>query len=437
MKMNYLIIIVFNFIIIYNVKSWEQFNPKNSNLKSPRINNIVKDSNNELIFMSNSEVGFINGSEIISDTIYRTISDMYPISNCIDDGIGNLIFRSDNAVGIRNKTTNKWQIISDKTIPGLLFRNSIVQIDKDIYVNASLFNTLYKLEYNNETKKYQIDKQKPKQSNNLLDNEFGYNMCYIDSLLIFGNNKGLSIFDLKTNEVKIISNIESISLNYNDIKGSIFLKILNNKLIVGVKTNDSTLTLLISEKNIRDELKFKKYNYTTKVINPQTFEIYDIEEYEDNKFILSCLREMLILDNGIFYNLNKPSILGEDINLEWLPRTIEILNKDIYIGTFQGGIFKATLEELLSLKIGTSVEKDLKTNNLIVFPNPTSDFLIINEENINKIEIYDLIGNKVIETNYNETPIYKVQVNELSKGLYQVVLYKLTGEILNTSFIKN
>jgi hypothetical protein len=56
------------------------------------------------------------------------------------------------------------------------------------------------------------------------------------------------------------------------------------------------------------------------------------------------------------------------------------------------------------------VNNDYKfISDLNLYPNPVFDFLNIQTEFLNKIEIYSYLGIKVIETSYNE----KIDVSDL------------------------
>lgn len=439
----FIIFIIFN----YKLNSWEQFTPKNSNLKSPSINKLFKTINNEVIYISNKEIGFIKNNEILSDTNYRSTNlDIYPFINCVEDKFGNLIFRGNNAIGVFYTSTKKWQMITDKTIPSLLYNSSIVKIVDDIYLNVSKPNTLYNLEYNETLNTYNVNTENPIMSNNLLS-EFGNNMCYLDSMFIFANYEGIVFYDLKTNNVQEINKVNNISLGYNNLKSSLSLYVLENKLIIALKTIDSTVNILISDSNLRNEYVFKELKYTTSLSNPQNFIISDIDLIKDNQYIVSCVREMLILENGNFYKLKTPSFLGEDINKEWLPRTTEIKGDTVYIGTFQGGIFKCSIEELLALKIETSIENEnysTMQNGLInTFPIPLTDKVQIDffmkDESVSnlKVELFGLSGEQILNINSDitnmigETFQLTLDIGNLPKGTY---LVKIIGK--NSSIIQ-
>ncbi|MDG1476210.1 MAG: T9SS type A sorting domain-containing protein [Vicingaceae bacterium] len=80
----------------------------------------------------------------------------------------------------------------------------------------------------------------------------------------------------------------------------------------------------------------------------------------------------------------------------------------------------------------TNIEK-ISTQNIIVFPNPTSSELTLTAtEQIEKINIIDLTG-KTIRTIVN--PNNSIDVSELSKGLYFLQVHSKNG-ISNKRFVK-
>lgn len=72
--------------------------------------------------------------------------------------------------------------------------------------------------------------------------------------------------------------------------------------------------------------------------------------------------------------------------------------------------------------------------NDVTFTNPIRDVLTISSENqIDKIEIYSIIGSKVIETQFNSS---QIDVSSLSKGIYILTLYSGNKKV-SKKIIKN
>ncbi|WKK66520.1 T9SS type A sorting domain-containing protein [Lutimonas zeaxanthinifaciens] len=78
-------------------------------------------------------------------------------------------------------------------------------------------------------------------------------------------------------------------------------------------------------------------------------------------------------------------------------------------------------------------ETTLSQDNLILFPNPTDSQLTINSDEIFKVEVYDLQGRKMFETNSTS-----IDFTELKTGIYLVNLYDEGDKIVSTyKVIKN
>ena len=52
------------------------------------------------------------------------------------------------------------------------------------------------------------------------------------------------------------------------------------------------------------------------------------------------------------------------------------------------------------------------------YPNPTSGDLAIQGKKISKIEVFDPIGKKILEENYNSLDLIKLELNNLKAGVY-------------------
>lgn len=74
-------------------------------------------------------------------------------------------------------------------------------------------------------------------------------------------------------------------------------------------------------------------------------------------------------------------------------------------------------------------------NRLTFFPNPTKDFFkLSNYEKIQKIELYDLNGKKLISKNDFEDE--KISIQNFSIGIYPIKIYLDNGDIISDKIIK-
>lgn len=78
-------------------------------------------------------------------------------------------------------------------------------------------------------------------------------------------------------------------------------------------------------------------------------------------------------------------------------------------------------------------EQSFQKENLILFPNPTDSKLTIDSDKVFKIEVYDMNGRKVIESNGNS-----IDFSKLSSAVYIVKLFDdVDKEISTYKVIKN
>ena len=104
---------------------------------------------------------------------------------------------------------------------------------------------------------------------------------------------------------------------------------------------------------------------------------------------------------------------------------------------FAGGL---AVTKYLSYEVGSScsslsLDDNIWGNNIKIYPNPTSKTFNINSSQIelNKIEIYSLLGKKLKEYNVN-TQVYNIE--DLTSGLYLVKIYSNKGMFTIKKLIK-
>lgn len=141
---------------------------------------------------------------------------------------------------------------------------------------------------------------------------------------------------------------------------------------------------------------------------------------------------------------------GEDINSSnpELPNTIkagETMDMKVYLlphGTEGESSLELTLysdteftEELITLKTAsmsisnTTSIFDQEEKELIVYPNPTSDYFQVgNDSRVKKIIVYNIVGKEI--KRFNHVAGKQHNVESLRKGLYLVRLFDGKGEIL-------
>jgi hypothetical protein len=123
------------------------------------------------------------------------------------------------------------------------------------------------------------------------------------------------------------------------------------------------------------------------------------------------------MDGGVFQSTDNGN--------NWLEKNSGLTNTDIsslctndkyiYVGTRGCGVFRAKLSEITAV----ADKKQISDNRN--YPNPTSDFLNINSENIigRVISIYDMLGNKLMSITA-ESPETRMNIESLPIGVYLI-----------------
>lgn len=125
-----------------------------------------------------------------------------------------------------------------------------------------------------------------------------------------------------------------------------------------------------------------------------------------------------------FYNweeaTNDFNPYGDHLNISDGPMVLHLITDDIYIdlqyNSWTSGGGGGGFSYTRSSDPGLS-NNDVELSNLTLYPNPSSNYIYI--KNLNKIqdfEIYNILGNKLLEVKYK--PNLPIDVSNLSKGVY-------------------
>ena len=109
-----------------------------------------------------------------------------------------------------------------------------------------------------------------------------------------------------------------------------------------------------------------------------------------------------------------------------------MLDNFIFCSVFKKGVFKIVATTI-------NVEDKIYTGGLCIYPNPTSDYIIINPRAINPkfnlgvddVHIYNTLGEKVLSVVAGSNLPVRINISNLPKGMYFV---KADGE--TTKFMK-
>ncbi len=80
-----------------------------------------------------------------------------------------------------------------------------------------------------------------------------------------------------------------------------------------------------------------------------------------------------------------------------------------------------------------SVEDNQEETDISVYPNPASEYLKINVDNIQSYIIFDATGREVLNKDYNGQ---MVDISNLQKGFYNIVLIDYNANLQSKKFIK-
>ncbi|MBP7101937.1 MAG: T9SS type A sorting domain-containing protein [Bacteroidales bacterium] len=84
----------------------------------------------------------------------------------------------------------------------------------------------------------------------------------------------------------------------------------------------------------------------------------------------------------------------------------------------------------ITIDYAVGINENEKTNEVMVFPNPASSTICIQGElPIQKVEMYNLLGQKIAEQNYN-TRYASLEVNDIAEGMYVVKIKTEKGNIV-------
>jgi len=103
------------------------------------------------------------------------------------------------------------------------------------------------------------------------------------------------------------------------------------------------------------------------------------------------------------------------------------VDNDLFIDNFQ--ITASSLSDTAGVE-----DESLITLNM--YPNPVSDMLNISSQNtINTVEIFNVLGQKVISRQVEDTSA-EIDVSNLNAGIY-LIKYEINNSIITKKFVKN
>jgi len=146
----------------------------------------------------------------------------------------------------------------------------------------------------------------------------------------------------------------------------------------------------------------------------------------------------MFLTSNSGYSFNLPNngedttfVYGVKIDQEWKG---EELITTAFLQGDNNEVLQAEQSKSLAFTTGIS---SISIVNQVMYPNPTRDYLYINNESlsIDKIEMYNILGSKVKEYYLNDIAIGKLNVSNLNEGNYIVRIYEKDNKIHTTKVV--
>ena len=147
-------------------------------------------------------------------------------------------------------------------------------------------------------------------------------------------------------------------------------------------------------------------------------------------------------DNYIFAALDGGVYFTENGGLNWnyvgtnLPLVtanelrIDFTNSKLICGTYSRSMFSYDISWIDNLDIDYTSIEDYKTNSISIFPNPVNNTTTINNAPIGEFFIFNLKGQKVFHYNNTTQGSFKININNLPKGVYIYEINGLKGKLV-------
>jgi hypothetical protein len=108
-------------------------------------------------------------------------------------------------------------------------------------------------------------------------------------------------------------------------------------------------------------------------------------------------------------------------------------------GVYKGGISKLQ-EQLNQLNNNTNtnseIKRTIKEDEVIVYPNPATNYVTISCKNAKQVIISDLLGHKISDNKLDSKVLEnKIQLNNISPGVYFYKVFKLYNSVYTGKLI--
>lgn len=159
----------------------------------------------------------------------------------------------------------------------------------------------------------------------------------------------------------------------------------------------------------------------------------------------------LYAENENSYNhvdsVNRNFTVGLENNVSWensfgrvniLANNVSLLSIDDELLTVKNSEYEKKVNIIIRDFETIDISENQSENEISIYPNPATDYIILNLKGIkaNRVEIYNCIGEKKLNTNFSvENP--KVFINSLSSGVYFLKVYNANGIVAYKKFVKS
>ncbi len=87
------------------------------------------------------------------------------------------------------------------------------------------------------------------------------------------------------------------------------------------------------------------------------------------------------------------------------------------------------LEIPMMFNIGTTSTIDINVEDITLYPNPTSDFFQIrNDDNVKHISLHSILGKRVFDMDHQTDKAYNI--SDLGRGIFMVRMYDKNGDVV-------
>ena len=281
----------------------------------------------------------------------------------------------------------------------------------------------------------------------------------------FPINTTIYVKDLRLNIVHNIADGDySFSANTADVSERfeiIFIPALSfHTIAIGCENEEGIISLntnqglenrtyeIIENGNSLSINDLNNFSFTTN--SPANYEIVvndvygGIQTYVIDVTALETVISEFTLPTAVFVNeiFSLASLVSNTSNLEWLIENNTILDVTQLTYSFEAaGIYEISLTaqttdcsdtktKTIIVNEKTTGIKDVVTNAISVYPNPVSKFLYVEGKNVSTIEVYTILGKKLLVTTEK-----KIDMKSFEAGIYMMKVFNTQQQLVSINKI--